>query len=255
MKQYSSVEEYVKDIYDNLYPRAKAAVNIIMSKGYMTKYDLRSQNISPDQGPRAIADLKEHGIPIVKMGRMKVKESKNPIVRYTFGRGIDIIPEWSKGRNQANKDFKQLLLRTYGNRCPFCGKTFELEKLQIDHRLPVKYFGDLRGREKFNPDNYLLICPNCNRRKAEAIDNGCAKTCYKTNNMNVIKSCYWYDPLNYAHVCMKQERIETLKWVGDDTEIYDQAKELLKEQGMDMKKYLREQINNQLMRLLQQKHH
>lgn len=31
--KYSSVEEYIHDIYDNLYPRARAAADLLIEKG------------------------------------------------------------------------------------------------------------------------------------------------------------------------------------------------------------------------------
>ena len=52
---------------------------------YITKYDLAPYKISTDQGPRAVLDCKEAGIPIRALNRSRVESSTNPVNRHTFG--------------------------------------------------------------------------------------------------------------------------------------------------------------------------
>lgn len=230
MKQYSSAEEYADEIYNKLYVRGKKAVNALKKKGVITKFDLIREGIAPSQTARSIRDLKDRGIPIQTLSRVQTPESKNPVVRYTFGERRDIHPEWQNGRHLVPVRMKEKLVRIYGSRCAYCGEKLEPRKLQVDHRLPVKYFGELNEKEKDNPQNYLLLCPECNRKKAEAVDEGCARTCYKTDDMNVIKSCYWYDPIGYTHVCMKPVRKIEVKWNEDDVGEYQTLIEVAKKQ-------------------------
>lgn len=232
MKQYSNVEEYADEIYNKLYARGRKAIDALKENGIVTKYDLIRAGIAPSQTARAIRDLKDHGIPIQALSRIKTPESSNPVVRYTFGDRRDIHSEWQDGRRLVPKGMKEKLIRVYGARCAYCGEKLEPRKLQVDHRLPVKYFGELSQKEKRNPQNYLLLCPECNRKKAEAVDEGCAKTCYKTDDMSIIKSCYWYDPINYTHVCMKPVRKLEIKWDESDVDNYEALAKEAKKHGL-----------------------
>lgn len=42
------------------------------------------------------------------------------------------------------------------------------------------------------------------------------KTCFKTNDLGVIKSCFWATPENYTHICMNEIRMTEISWHGDD---------------------------------------
>lgn len=242
MKQYSSAEEYADEIYNKLYARGRKAIDALKQNGVVTKYDLIRAGIAPTQTARAIRDLKDHGIPIQALSRVKTPESKNPVVRYTFGERRDIHPEWQNGRRLVPAGMKGKLIRIYGSRCAYCGEKLEPRKLQVDHRLPVKYFGELNEKEKGNPQNYLLLCPECNRKKAEAVDEGCAKTCYKTDDMSIIKSCYWYDPINYTHVCMKPVGKLEVKWNEDDIDEYKALMKTAKKRGISPQEVVKQLV-------------
>lgn len=206
MGRFNTVEEYVKSVYERLYPREKVVVDEIMSKGYFVKYDLMKQGLDASQGPRAVKDLNDRGIPVKSSSRIRVAQARNPIMAYKFGSVDEIEYKWIAGRKWKPKVIKTEAAIKQGLRCAFCGRELPLAKLQLDHKLPVEYFGELRGDELTNPDNYLLGCKECNMIKRKAVELGCKENCYKTNDMDVIKSCYWYDPRNFKHICMVPEK-------------------------------------------------
>lgn len=243
-KYYHGVQEYVDEIYDKLYPREKAAVDAIKEKGFFVKFDLAKAGLRTDQGARAIKDLEERGIPIMHMTRARVPESKNPVARYTYGDPKEIKPEWRNGRRIVPAHLKQRLIRANGSRCAFCGRELSASQLQIDHKLPIKYFGIPTQAERNNLDNYQLLCNECNRQKTKAVDEGCAKTCYKTDDMKVIKSCYWYDHDNYTHVCMKPIRTIRLIWSEDEVKYYDCLKREAKKSGISLQSLMKKKLNS-----------
>lgn len=238
---YHGVQEYVDSIYDKLYPREKAAVDAIKNKGFFVKFDLEEVGLNPDQGARTIKDLQERGIPIMHMTRVKVPQSKNPVARYTYGDPKDIKPDWSHGRRMTPVGLKNRLIRANGAHCAYCGCELSPAQLQIDHKLPVKYFGELSETERNNLDNYQLLCAGCNRLKARAIDEGCAQTCYKTDDMKVIKSCYWYDPVYCTHVCMKPIKPVRLIWEGSkEQEELNKLTVLANKQGKSVQEVIKQ---------------
>ena len=194
-KQYNSVEEYVKDIYDNLYPRAKAAADLLMNKGIITKYDFESTNVPISQAPRAIRDLKDHGIPIKTLERVNVPQSKSKVSQYTFGDVADITVANKYGRMYNPTGMKDRLAKLHGNVCVFCGKELSGKDRELDHKLPVNIFGDLSPVERLNPDNYQLVCRKCNRLKREATSHGAFDD--RQDGMEVVEHNYWYDPVQY----------------------------------------------------------
>lgn len=242
---YNSVEEYIHDIYDNLYPRAKAAADLLLEKGTITKFDFEDKGISPAVGPRAVMDLKEHGIPIDKPGRVHVPQSQRAVVQYKLGKLADLKPKEKYGRLVPPTNLKKRLIEKYGPYCVFCGEKLPAKWLQIDHKLPVKYFGELPSEEITKLDNYQLVCGRCNRLKAEAIDKGCAKTCFKTHDMKVIKSCYWYDPKHYTHVCGRKEGRLSLMFVGDkEIEEYNKIKSIAESEGKTPEEVIKEAVHS-----------
>lgn len=64
MKKHNTVKEYADHMYKNLTHRGKIVVRTIEQKGYFAKYDLVGYGLNADQGPRAVRDCKEAGIPI-----------------------------------------------------------------------------------------------------------------------------------------------------------------------------------------------
>ena len=240
--KYSSVEEYIHDIYDNLYPRARAAADLLIEKGTITKFDFEEKGINPAVGPRAVMDLKDHGIPIEKPGRVNVPQAKRAVAQYKLGKVANLRPKEKYGRLVPPTNLKRRLIEVSGSYCVYCGQRFPEKSLQIDHKLPVKYFGELPSEEIANLDNYQLVCGHCNRIKAEAINRECTKTCFKTHDMNIIKSCYWYDPTNYTHVCGKRERRLSLMFVGEETKLYDKLVKVARKENKTAQEVIKELI-------------
>lgn len=241
--KYHTVQEYVNDIYKRLYPREKAIVDAIKEKGFFIKYDLNEVGLDESQGPRAIKDLEDRGIPIKRLSRIYVSQAKNPITRYTYGdpQGIDSTKQF--GRQTSEYALKKKLIAAYGARCVFCGRKLPSKELQIDHKLPVKYFGELSVKERDNIRNYQLVCKQCNKKKERAIEVGCAKTCFTTHNMDVIKSCYWYDPNNYTHICMNPYRELIITFNSpEELRLYNKLKQKASENGKTIQKVIKKLV-------------
>lgn len=236
MKRYETVQEYVDSIYDHLYLRGKKAVDALNEKGEVTKFDLIDKGVAASQTARAIRDLKDHGIPIVTKGRINTNRSKNPMVLYCYGKVADINSSWGIGRDNRNYRIKDELMEKYGNHCAFCGRRFNPSELQVDHRLPLKYFGDHSYSED-SLEDYLLVCARCNRLKNTAVDQ-CAKTCYKTGDWEVIKSCYWYNPFNYSHICMRPIRRQVLDFEGNEVNLYNDLMQIAKDKEVNASKVM-----------------
>lgn len=235
MKKYHTVQEYVDEIYDKLYPRERAVVDAIKDHGYFIKYDLNGKGLDEAQGPRAIKDVEERGIPIERMSRIKVPQSKRPIARYAFGDTNKIDENRRLGRQTYVYSLKNKMIAVFGPYCVFCGRKLDPSELQIDHKLPVKYFGELPVKERDDVNNYQLVCKRCNKQKEKAIEYGCAKICFKSGNEEVIKSCYWYDPINYTHICMKPSRELQLVFNGEEqVEVFNNIASKAQKDGLSV---------------------
>lgn len=213
-QKYESVEQYVDRIYKQLYPRERAVVDTIKEDGCFVKYDLNKYGLDEAQGPRAVKDLEERGVPIERLGRVNVPQARGSVMSYAFGNPAFIDDSSIYGRQTSVYSLRNKMIAAYGPYCVFCGKKLSKKELQIDHKLPVKYFGELPVKERDKISNYQLVCRSCNKAKEKAIERGCAKTCFKTHDMKTIKSCYWYDPTHCTHVCMKPYTTFTIQLKG-----------------------------------------
>lgn len=242
MKQYSSVEEYVKDIYDNLYPRAKVAADLLIKKGTITKYDFENTNVPVSQAPRAIRDLKDHGIPIKTLERISVPQAKTKVSQYAFGSVDDIVSTSKYGRMYNPSGMKEKLVRLHGRVCVFCGKKLSGQDMELDHKLPVNIFGDLSSVERLNPDNYQLVCRKCNRLKREATSHGAFDD--RKQGMDIVKQNYWYDPVRYRK--NKKGHLfdqSIIVWnTNEDRQVYNQIEQYAEDSKKDFQEALKDMV-------------
>ena len=56
-------------------------------------------------------------------------------------------------------DIKRELHKMNDGKCPICGKTFELDEMELHHVLPWCRFREFRGDLR----NIMLLCPNCHK--------------------------------------------------------------------------------------------
>lgn len=211
-EEFKSVKEFAQSIYGKLSKRAQVVVDEIIKNGFVTTEKLA--HLGYDHPPRAVRDVREAGIPL-KTIMVKSKITNRRMASYVFGDVNSIQYFKSDGRRTFSKDFKRKLLIKQHSRCAICGVKFDENLLQIDHRIPYEYMGDPKS---LSPDvhDFMLLCAECNRKKDQATKNGCSKTCFKTKNIKIIRSCYWASPENYNHICMKPIRRADLTWFGQD---------------------------------------
>lgn len=70
-------------------------------------------------------------------------------------------PDWSKRRQNLaqNKALRDKLRKAQNNLCPYCQRTLEEKKCELDHRTPIARGGD----DDF--ENLALCCKWCNHHK------------------------------------------------------------------------------------------
>lgn len=232
-----SVIDYVNKILKSghISRRGEKVLHFMLQNKAISTPDI--EKMGYEHAPRAIRDVREAGVPLVT--KMVSKDGRKYAV-YTFGNASDIKENMLQGRVTFPKSFKQKLLKIQGNRCAICNQKFAPEYLQIDHRVPYEYNGDSKT---LDTKDYMLLCAECNRIKDRATETGCAKTCFKTHNIDIIRSCYWASPEDYTHICMKPIRRLNMTWLDkDDVDNFDKMKKKAQEAGLSPQKYIKELI-------------
>ena len=126
--------------------RPKTVIDHILKYGFITSEELQS-SYGYEHPPRAVRDVREHGIPI-ETYRVSNSNGKK-IAAYKFG---DIKKtRFSKlsGRTGLSKKIKEELIRKYGCKCFIYLESVDAKELQIDHRIPFEIAGDGNGELNF----------------------------------------------------------------------------------------------------------
>lgn len=198
--------------------RARIVVEHIMEHGSITTDDLK-EVYGYDHPPRAIKDVSDQGIPIVRTTVRKADGKR--MAEYRFGDLENITAGRVGGRANFPKAFKESLIVLYGSRCSLCNAPFEGRYLQIDHRVPYSVAGD-GVADALNAADYMLVCGSCNRAKSwscEHCPNG-----LQAKITEVCLSCYWAHPLDYKHVATTDMRRLDVTWTGPEVGEFDEAK-------------------------------
>ena len=152
--------------------RARIVVDHIRKYGSITTDDLK-EKYGYDHPPRAIKDVSDQGIPLLK-SIVRKKDGKR-MAEYRFGDFDNLRVGRIGGRANFPKAFKQALVVEYGKRCCLCIAPLLPRYLQIDHRIPYEVAGD-GVAETLDVKDYMLVCGSCNRAKSwscEHCPNGC----------------------------------------------------------------------------------
>ena len=188
--------------------RPSTVIRHILKYGSVTTEDLEKK-YGYKHPPRAIRDVKELGIPIVKTST-KSSDGKT-IAEYRIVTLEEIVQKG--GRMPFPKDFKKEI--STRSQCMICGIILAGRYLQIDHKVPFHILGDVVDRE---PSNFMLLCGTCNRTKSwscEHCDN------WNKKDIDVCKTCYWGNPEVHTHVATTNLRRIDIIWAGDEMEVYD----------------------------------
>lgn len=216
--------------------RARIVVDHILKHGSITTDDLKVK-YGYDHPPRAIKDVSDQGIPLVKT-TVRKKNGKR-MAEYRFGDLDNITAGRIGGRVNFPKAFKEALATEYGARCALCNAPLEPRSLQIDHRVPYAVAGDQAAASR-NAKDYMLVCPSCNRAKSwscEHCPNGLS-----TNDATVCAACYWASPLKYTHVATQDIRRLDLVWTGEEVPDYDAAKAKAGPEDQAMPRFVKEAV-------------
>lgn len=213
------MNSYPKDFLDLLQSvtakRPRTVIQHILKHGYITSEELKD-TYGYNHPPRAVRDVREHGIPLVTY-RTTGTDGRS-IAAYRFGDPEDVRKNnlsKAEGRTVLSKALKQALLEKYGPKCFIYLETMDESILQVDHRIPYEVGGEQNEQDI---DCYMLLSPSANRTKSWACEH-CENWTRKDSGFCL--RCFWAHPECYDHVAGKQERILPLIFTGDEIADYN----------------------------------
>lgn len=202
--------------------RPRVVLDHILAHGSITTDELK-ETYGYNHPPRAIRDVREHGIPI-KMIRVTGPDGRS-IASYLLDLDKDAVAGRS-GRKAFPKAFKDALVAEYGERCALCGNPFPARALQIDHRVPYEVGGDA---EELHVEAFMLVCGSCNRAKSWSCEH--CENWTSLKEPEICTRCLWASPEDYSHIALEERRRLSLSWVGDETALFDRVLEIAADQG------------------------
>lgn len=213
--------------------RARTVIDHILKHGQISTDDLKNTYgyIHP---PRAIQDVRDNGIPILKFS-VRDADGKT-IAAYRFGNPAELRTISHTGRSAPSKALKTNLISIFGARCNLYQKEFAVSQLQIDHRIPF----EIGGNPAESPDdparNFMLLCSSANRAKSWSCEH-CPNWVVK--NIETCKKCYWAYPESYSHVAMRDIRRVELIWADGEISEYEKLAALAKSDGVVIPEYVK----------------
>jgi hypothetical protein len=237
MSEKSYPEEFVNLIHQITSKRPRIVAQHILEHGFVTTEQLE-ELYGYKHPPRAARDLRELGIPL-ETTRVK-NSSGRSIAVYRFGDPTKVVNERLAGRRVISKRFKQVLIARFGNRCNICRTVYDGRYLQVDHRVPYDVSGDDVSAER-NPDDYMLICGECNRAKSWSCEH--CPNWQEEKLSTVCLGCYWAKPENYKHIALREMRRVEVVWEDDETETYDRLRAKAEQMNVTLPEYIKERLD------------
>ena len=193
--------------------RPQTVIRHILKHGHITSEELKD-TYGYDHPPRAVRDVREHGIPIVTY-RIIGNNGKS-IAAYKFGNPSETSNRLSKayGRTILTKALKQALIEKYGAKCFVYLESMDGAVLQVDHRIPYEVDGE---QDKQNIDAFMLLSPSANRAKSWTCEH-CKN--WREKNKAFCVRCFWAYPEDYDHIAGKYEKVISIVFTGDEIEDY-----------------------------------
>ena len=236
MKQSDLPEDFLKLLETVKGKRARIVVNHILEYDHITTEDLE-QKYGYKHPPRAVADVRDQGIPIETY--TLTSSTGRKIAGYRFGNPQDAITGRTGGRQNFPRELKSTLYKIQQGRCAICNQEYDERYLQIDHRIPYLVIGEVADLT----DNvqFMLLCRSCNRAKSWSCE-------HCPNGMNqkdesICQTCYWSNPDKYNHIATQSERRIELVWSHDEVQDYD---ELVKITDEDIQQYIKSLLRSQI---------
>jgi len=216
--------------------RPKTVIDHILKNGFITTQELKD-TYGYNHPPRAVRDVKEHGIPI-EMYRVEGSDGRK-IAAYRFGDPAKARFARQAGRTAFSRGLKQKLLALQGPRCAIYHELFAERDLQIDHRVPFEVLGDIRVATQ-NPEEYMLLCGSANRAKSWSCEH-CVNW-LELKKPEICRSCYWGCPENYTHIAMRQVRRADIMWSEEEVGTYERLRQKTKDLQKNIPGYVKEII-------------
>ena len=212
--------------------RPRTVIQHILKHGQITTEELKNR-YGYNHPPRAIRDVREHGIPLETF-RVKSSDGRN-IAAYRFGSLTGIRAALLTGRTAFSAELKASLIERHGARCNLYLAPFPERELQIDHRVPFGIGGEGGGLSR-EPEDYMLVCGSANRVKSWSCEN-CRNWVEK--NPQTCRACYWAYPESHTHVAMQESRRLEIMWLAEEVREYDRLREEAGKAGQEAQEYLK----------------
>jgi hypothetical protein len=212
--------------------RPKTVIDHLLEHGQITTEELK-ETYGYNHPPRAVRDVKEHGIPIERISVTGSDGRK--IAAYRFADPKVIRVRKFDGRTGLSKQIKDALIAKYGCKCFIYVEEMPEADLQIDHRVPFEVAGESATMQ---PEEFMLVSGSANRAKSWSCEH-----CENWKNLKqreLCLSCYWAYPENYEHIAMKQVRRVDLLWQGEETEQYDKLKADAEKAGLPIPEFVKD---------------
>lgn len=222
--------------------RPKIVIDHILKHGFITTEELK-EKYGYNHPPRAVRDVREHGISIETF-RVTGSDGRK-IAAYRFGDTKATKFRKLSGRTGLSKKIKDALLEKYGCNCFIYLEEVAERELQIDHRIPCEVGGDGESGE-LNPDDFMLLSGSANRAKSWSCEH-----CENWNNIkdrSICLTCYWAYPENYLHIAMRQIRRIDLVWQGKEVDVYEKLKAAAHSLDKEIPSYVKEIIEKEIRR-------
>ena len=220
--------------------RPKTVIDHILKHGFITTQDLKDK-YGYNHPPRAVRDVKEHGIPI-EMFRVEGRDGRK-IAAYRFGSPDKTRVGKQAGRTAFTKELKEKLIALSGPRCAIYMESFPERELQIDHRIPFEVMGDVHAAEQ-DPCDFMLLCGSANRAKSWSCEH-CVNW-LELKKAEICRACYWASPDDYTHISMREIRRADIMWMENETEIYEKLKKRTLQLQKNIPGYVKEIIEQHL---------
>jgi hypothetical protein len=217
--------------------RPRTVLDHILKHGQITTQELRDL-YGYNHPPRAVRDVREHGIPLETF--RVVGPDGRKIAAYRIAMRAARRGAAPQGRRAFSKRLKELLVARDGPRCQVCWTGMEARYLQIDHRVPYEVAGEDVEPEA-HPEKFMLLCSSCNRAKSWSCEH--CENWRAAKQVTVCKTCYWAGPQSYSHIAMAPQRRVELIWTGaHEVRTHDRVWESAQKQGRTVQEVILEII-------------
>ena len=235
------ISNYPKDFLDLLNSisskRPRTVIQHILQHGFITSQELKD-TYGYNHPPRAIRDVREHGIPIITYRTKGIDGRK--IAAYKFGDPAEAknLTAKSAGRTVLSKTLKKALIEKYGAKCFVYYEAMDEDLLQVDHRIPYEIAGEQYDQ---SIEIYMLLSLPSNRAKSWTCEH-CKN--WTEKDPSFCAKCFWAYPESYEHIAGKQQKIVPVVFTGDEIKDYCKLIEMsgIEKAGQTIKRIVHEYL-------------